>query len=325
MLVRVAQEVERAERQRLRNVRQQRLAASSFNSAQQRAQEQYYAQLEVEEFESTIAALTSVHRECSQCVDWRAMAQHQPVIDQSWSQRLRGELATFEPTVWERLWKSSARRDELLRQLQSAEATERTAWDEAVQQSNQIRHLAARVLSGDPNAYEQAVQETGCLDELAEYACLYKGGCIDTETAWVSLKVDGPEMVPAESKSLTASGKLSTKRLPAARQMEIYQDFVCGIALRAARELTAVLPLRSVFCDVTAPVFDSRTGKYVHVVVLSMHCPAPAISPLRIDFSRVDASDLVSSMRHQMKLSRGKGFQPVESISPVRSLSASYG
>lgn len=92
-----------------------------------------------------------------------------------------------------------------------------------------------------------------------------------------------------------------------------------------ARELCAVLPLQSVFCDVRAPLFDSRTGITSDALVLSVLCPAEIINGVRINFARVDASDLVSSFRHEMKLARGKGFMPVQSIMPVKALTSHHG
>ncbi len=296
-----------------------------MEAAQRKAQELYFAKLEVEEFESTIAALTSVHRECSAAINWHALTAHQPTVDRSESQRLQAQIASYQPTLWERVWKSTKRRDQLAEALQLAEANERSAWDQAVAESNEIRQTAAAVLSGNTDLYNRVIADTECLAELEEFGCEHRGGWIDPQTAWTSMRVGGPEVVPGTSKSLTQSGKLTSKKLPANQQMEIYQDFVCGVALRVARELCAVLPLQNVFCDVRAPLFDSRTGTTSDVLVLSVLCPAEIINGVRINFARVDASDLVSSFRHEMKLTRGKGFMPVQSIMPVKALTSHHG
>lgn len=299
-------------------------AAQRVEAAEHKAQELYFAQVEVEEFESTIAALTSVHRECSTGINWPALTTHQPAIDRSESLRLQAQIASFQPTFWERLWKDSKRPDQLVAAFQVAEENERVAWERAVVESNEIRHAAAAVLSGNTEFYNRVVADTECLAELEEFGCQHRGGWVDPQTAWTSMRVGGPEVVPAVSKSLTRSGKLSTKKLPANQQMEIYQDFVCGVALRVARELCAVLPLQNVYCDVRAPVFDSRTGTTPDLLVLSVLCPAEVTNEGSTNFARVDASDLVSSFRHEMKLTRGKGFLPVQSIMPVKALTSHH-
>lgn len=300
-------------------------AARQVEAAQRKAQEQYYARMEVEEYESTVAALTSVHRECSPRIHWPALVQHQPTIDRSETQRLEAQLAAYRPTLWERLWSSTKRRDGLASDLLAAQARERDAWSQACAESEDIRRTASLVLAGDAEAYNHVVSSSGCLDELEEFGCQHRGGWLNPQTAWTVLKVGGPEIVPTESKSLTASGKLSTRKVPAAAQMETYQDFVCGVALRVARELSAVLPLQGVYCDVRAPLLDTRTGIVQDVVVLSVLCPADRLSQGRVNFDRVDASDLVTTFQHAMKLARGKGLQAVDSVAPVRALTSNHG
>lgn len=300
-------------------------AAQRLEATQRKAQEQYLAQLEVEEYVSTIAALTSVHRECSRPVHWPSLSNKQPAVDRSESQSLEASLAAYRPSLWERLWGSTKRREELAAALAAARAREEAAWSHAVAEAEEVRRLAAHVLSGDTSAYNHVVEGSGCLDELREIGCEHRGGWVNAQMAWATIRVPGPEVVPSEAKSLTASGKLSTKRVPAAAQMDVYQDFVCGVALRVARELCAVLPLQGVYCDIRAPILDTRTGLTPDVIVLSVLCPADRLTGGRVNFDRVDASDLVTTFQHAMKLTRGKGFLPVESIAPVRSLTSNHG
>lgn len=319
-LARISREVERAERQRMREAAAQVRAHRQLATAERKLQEYRIAEAEVEEFESTLAALTSVHRECSSRIDWRQVAQQRPTCDRSASTRLHAEIAAFRPSFIERLFGSHKRREQLETALAAAEARESLAWQEANAEAEEMRRLAAAVLGGHIAAYDDVISATGCLDELAELGCQTTGRWLDSQTAWMTLRVGGSEMVPSEAKALTASGKLSTKRIPINRQQEIYQDFVCGAALRAARELSAVLPLSAVLCDVHAPVLDTSTGHTPDTVVLSVFCPSSRLSDGRVNFAMVDASDLVSTFKHSMKLVRGKGFRPVEALAPSRAM-----
>ncbi len=300
-------------------------AARRLEAEQRKAQEMYLARLEVEEFESTIAALTSVHRECSAPIHWPTLLTPQATIDQSESRHLEAQLASYRPSFWERLWGSKKRRDDLLAALDTARAREREAWERANADASEVARVASLVLSGNTDAYNHVIESTGCLEELREFGCEPRGTWVDAQTAFVTIRVPGPEVVPSESKSLTASGRLSTKRVPANTHAEMYQDFVCGVALRTARELCSVLPLHGVFCDVRAPVFDSRSGQSPEILVLSVHCHAERLTSARVNFDRVDPSDLVTTFPHAMKLARGKGFQAVETIAPVRSVSSHHG
>ena len=68
-LARMSREAERDERRRMRAAVQEARASRRMEAAQRKAQELYLAKVEVEEYESTIAALTSVHRECSAAIN----------------------------------------------------------------------------------------------------------------------------------------------------------------------------------------------------------------------------------------------------------------
>lgn len=307
----------------MREAAAQMRAASRLAAAERKAQEQYLAQLEVEEYESRIEALTSLHRECTARLDWNLLAAHSPVVDRTESSRLQAELMSFRPTFIERIFGSKKRHAALVASFDEAVAREDGAWREAVEEAAEVRQTAVRVLAGDRVAYNSVIEATHCLDELREFGCDPRGDWIDARTAEVSIRVGSVDVVPSEAKALTGSGKLSTKKLPAARQMEIYQDFVCGAALRAARELTAVLPLRGALCHVRAPVLDTRTGHCPEVVVLSVFCPTDRLTDPRVNFARVDASDFVSTFLHKMRLTKGKGFQQVESL-PPRGLEAHH-
>jgi hypothetical protein len=207
------------------------------------------------------------------------------------------------------------------RATEEAEARERhlaavKAWEEAMEDWRESRELALLVLKGDLAAYGDAIRATGCLSELAE--TLGTNGFklkMTSERAEVTLAIDEATVVPSDQKTLTSRGAVSSKKLPAARRMEIYQDYVCGAALRAAREILAVTPLGAVLVHGETPVLDSSSGHMVPRAILSVLCTRAELD--RVNWERVDASDLVEQLEHRMKVTRGKGFVPVEPIGTV--------
>ena len=84
------------------------------------------------------------------------------------------------------------------------------------------------------------------------------------------LKVNGQDVIPADTKSLSAGGKLVVKAMPKARFHEIYQDYVCGCVLRLAREMFALLPVDNVILTATVDGTDSATGHVAELPVLSV-------------------------------------------------------
>lgn len=292
------------------------------------------ARLEVEAFESLLDELTSIHREAMEPVDWAAVSREPPPpgptkqeLNRNRSARARAALSSFKPGFFERLFGLTHRRLNLESQLRRALSAEREeeqlleeeharaskAWEEAKEAWSYGRELAARVLSGEEEAFGEAVQSTECLAELMETLSQSRlTVSFHEDRAELSLHVDEKTVVPEQQKTLTASNKVSTRAMPVGRRMEIYQDYVCGAALRAAREVMAVTPVEAVLVHVQANVLDSSTGREEPRDILSVICTRAAFEP--INWDRVDASDLVESLTHRMKLTRGKGFVPVERL-----------
>jgi len=73
--------------------------------------------------------------------------------------------------------------------------------------------------------------------------------------------LQGERLIPSQIKSLTSTGKLSEMAMPKAQYYEIYRDFVCGVALRAGRELFAFLPVKTVLVNSQANLLNTRTAQ----------------------------------------------------------------
>jgi hypothetical protein len=323
-------EVRRQERAALR--RQREAERAWREAAKHHALE--VAALEVQMFEAQLEALTSVHRECAETIDWNAVAartapsEPQPdAVDRSRSTYARRSLEAYAPTFFERLFGLRGRlrglENELAEALQweeetgqrlSAQHEQRLAeWRAATQAWSDTCELARRVLAGDVEAYREVIMAMQCLRELGSVIGDQSVRMTMSSTrAEVTIQVREGDVVPAEQKALTARGKVSTKKFPEAKRMEVYEDYVCGAALRIARELIAVTPLASVLVHVDAQLLNTASGHFEPSTIVSVLCPREKLES--VDWDRVDASDLVGSLLHRMKMKRGKGFSAVERL-----------
>jgi hypothetical protein len=143
--------------------------------------EQHFAALAVEEFESTLAALSTVHRECSARVDWMQVLHAQPHLDRSRSAHVQAALQAFTPTLIERIFGLKRRRQELEDALATALAHEEAEWKRICAQVEEGQRLASRVLAGDTAAYTAAIEASGCLEELEELGCNPVGNWLDSQ------------------------------------------------------------------------------------------------------------------------------------------------
>ncbi len=133
-----------------------------------------------------------------------------------------------------------------------------------------------------------------------------------------ALTVNGQHVIPRQEKFLTKSGKLSAKTMAKARYHEIYQDHVCSSVLRVARELFALLPLRTVLATAIIDDVDPATGQSHEIPVLSV-CFTPE-TMARIHFDRLDPSDSMANFFHvgDVLASKRTGtFTRIEPLAPA--------
>jgi hypothetical protein len=180
---------------------------------------------------------------------------------------------------------------------------------------DKMRSLARRVLAGESAAYLEAVSELSSLSEISTLGHSIHLKVESPRLIHCVLNVKSRDVVPSEAKSITAAGKLSVKTMPKGRAHEIYQDYVCGCALRLARELLALLPVDTVIASATVSSTDKRTGRTTDVPVLSVAFPRSAVA--RLDFERLDPSDSIENFQHRGDVTASKKSGDFVAITPL--------
>jgi hypothetical protein len=131
----------------------------------------------------------------------------------------------------------------------------------------------------------------------------------------VVLRTRGRQAIPAELKTLTATGKVSIKAMPKARFVEIYQDYVCGCVLRVARELFALLPVDTLLISALAEAVDTATGTNVEDTFLSVIISRGTLNAL--NFDTLDPSDCIMSVTHRGELKASRKTGDFSFITPL--------
>ncbi|MEQ9150885.1 MAG: hypothetical protein RLO06_05290 [Parvibaculum sp.] len=328
-LERAGREAERAQKRRQRELERERREFARARQAQERDQAKRDARYEVNVYENHMSLLTSVHQDATAPIVWDSVASSpaptMASVNTTVSEELNEAIQSFRPTGLQKLFggakKKLARMNADLQEALATEDAQRRRVEEehraALEDWQSTVELARGVLAKDTDAYNRVIEETEALQELADLGCRIAVSWHDSDIAVVTLDIQGSEVVPTQVKSLTKAGKLSTKKMPQGLFWETYQDFVCGAALRAARELLAVLPIETVLSNVTTSMLNTATGHEEPRVILSVFCVRAPMS--RINFARADASDVVSTFVHAMRFKRSKGLEPVDALDPAQS------
>ena len=310
----------RSEREHQRQLRQQARAAK----AQAKLDELSQAEWEFQEYEDRIESLTTAHHEASDPVDWQAIATADAPQEPSRSNRretkAEAALTGYQPTFFQRLFGSDKKRRAELQEMVkvAVHMDSREHENEVTRHQHRLTEwgervaLAEAILSGDTAVYLHAIEEMNPLAEMLAMGCELGIEVPDAKTIEVTLRVESETVVPREIKSLTKTGKLSTKAMPQAKFFELYQDYVCGCALRAAREFFSFLPISRVIVNVEAGLLDPATGHVRPQTVLSVGMPRQTVEAL--NYTSVDPSEAMRQFTHRMGFKRSAGFHAIEPL-----------
>ena len=298
--VRLAKQMERQSRTQQRELLRRQKAASRLEAYER-------GLLNIELFENHIARITTIHTEASERIHWPDLTE--PRVDRSGSVAAQRAIDEFKPGFFTRLFGEEGARRKLAEKLEARLNDERLALEEA----HRIAALARAVLSGSEEGYLHAITETGCLSELVELGAAPVGHIVSPTLAECTVHAEEQGVVPLAEPTMTKTGKPSSKKIPKRRRHELYEDYVCGLAIRAARELLTVLPLEKVLVHVRATIFNSATGNDEDVCVLSVWLPRARAET--VNFDRADPSDLVESLQHRIERKRGDGLRAVQPLS----------
>lgn len=305
--------------------RQQRESQRRQRELDQRAVERAklsvmeHARFKVEQFENQLNGLLSIHKDQSEVIDWEEFATSlPPPVPQKKSYH---ELATRQRIMVllpkqkinpEAKIEDARQEDEQIFQTESRTYSEQKAkWEK-------LKDLSRRVLAGENKSYTEALAEFNPFAEISDLGSSINFIVHSARLIECALKINGKQALPAEVKTITASGKLSIKPMPKGRFHEIYQDYLSGCVLRVAREVFALLPVDMVLITASADIFDSSTGHTTEQPVFSVIMPRSVVSQL--NFSQLDPSDALENFQHRgdFRASRkSENFNPIVSLMPA--------
>ncbi len=318
--------IEAAGRRAERDAQRRRRELERQRKQLERMQELERAAYEVDVYENYIDLLLSVHKECSNPWNWEAIKSAAPPAEpertHSHEELAQAALDGFKPSLLDKMLKrGDSKRNELAKAVEEARQTDEREYQESLKAYEQEHmdweaacELASQVLSGNQEAYLDAIRQTNPFSDIAELGSSVKFQVHDRSLVEAVLHVQGEDVIPSEVKSLLKSGKLSVKQMPKSKFYALYQDYVCGCVLRIARELFALLPVKMVIVNTVSELLNAQTGYMEVKPVLSVAIPQETLKNLNLEM--IDPSDSMGNFVHRMTFRKTKGFQAVEAIEP---------
>jgi len=312
----------RAEREALKRQRELERQQKRLEKMQELERASY----EVQVYENYIEILTSIQKDCSDPWNWESI-QSMPPPDEPTKTNTNEKLAqsnldAYKPGFGDRMLKRvDTKRNELAVAVEDGRKKDEQAYQDAFVEYKQaysdweaIRELATRILSGDIDAFTDAIRQADPFSEISQLGSAIRFTVNEDFLVEATIHVNGEDVIPNETKTLLKSGKLSVKKTTKTKFYELYQDYVCGAVLRVARELFALLPIEMAIVTAVGELLNTKTGHMEEQPILSVAIPRQTLS--KLNFDMLDPSDSLDNFLHRMKFLKTKGFQAIERIQP---------
>lgn len=282
------------------------------------------AAYEVEVFENHIEIIQSVHKDCSESIDWKRISTSKepkkPENLKKHEKEARSKAKNFNPGIIDKIFKKAESKKKKLEEniglsIQKDESEYNaaiSAWEEKVADWKESVSHAKQLLNGDGKAKIKTIKELNPFSEISNLGSNISVSSDSNGIIEAMIHVHGEEIVPNEAKSLLKSGKLSVKKMPKGTFNEIYQDYVCSCILRVGREILAIIPDNLVVVTAVDELLNTKTGHLEKMPILSVCISRKTINSLNMN--SIDPSDSMGNFIHNMSFKKTKGFEPVSRI-----------
>lgn len=311
--------VRRMEREQQRQARE---SAKRFKE-QQKLEEIENAQQAVSDWENYVDTIQSVHKNCTEPIDWKQIENTkkpiEPILESKNEIIAKNKLDNFKPSFLDKLFGSTQKKiDRLNGLLEQEKAKDKKEYDvnfkeytDELNNWQELQEISDGIKNKETDFYKKALQYFDPFSDIGELGTQisfnFEQNHID-----IDLHVNSLDVIPDYELKQTSTGKLSKKNMPKTRFNELYQDHICSVSMRIAREVFAYLPIDYARINALAKIVNTKTGHLEEQPILSVIFPPKTIDSLNLE--TIDPSDSMQNFVHNMSFSKTKGFSVVEKV-----------
>lgn len=269
----------------------------------------------VDLYENRIEMIKSIHKECDKKIDWIKVESTKPPYKPEKGEKGLNELnaitklEAYKPSFIDKLFRRTEKRIEglnfCIEAAKKEDEKEYNYWKDMVE-------VAKKINCGDVQVYLDVIDEFKPLDDLVEFGSGFEFFIEEPTLLEVDFDVNTERVIPQESKSLTKTGKASTKKMTKTAYFDLQQDYVCSCTLRIARDMFALLPLNYVVVNALENRLDTSTGKSEKDVIVSVIIDRERLESLNMNL--IDPSDSMQNFNCNMSFKKTSGLGKVNRI-----------
>lgn len=285
----------------------------------ERKREFMHASDEVNEFESYIDGLTKLHTTESNHIDWASLnlsaAPQPPTLHYINKESAIDDYKNFMPNFFQKLFKRTNKIKKLLeREIVQAERVDKQNYQQALEKftiqifewKSDVK-LANKVLGGDEESFAYILNKRSALPTFSSKFTLELK---EDKSLSICVYINAQKAIPTEMKMLLKSGKVTIKPMPKIKYHELYQDHVCSIVLKVARDIFALLPIEKTIITVFDHTLTQSTGYLNDTAIVSARITKETMN--RLNLNKIDPSEALKNFTHTMSFKKTSGFYEVE-------------
>lgn len=281
---------------------------------QQKAAELENNQQQVQNYNDLLEEIRSIHKYCSDAVDWKYIYQTQapynPIETGPLEVQALKNIENAKPSFFGKLIPSIDKNRMQKMEQKVVESRQQDA--ENYRNWENMQKLSDKVLSGDIDSYFYIITEMHPFDDILDFGSDFDAGTDTPEMVEVEFHVKSDKVIPDHVLSLTQTGKLSSKEMTKTMKYDIVQDYVCSCIIRIAREMFALLPIDRILIHAVDSAFNTAIGYVEDITILSSLIERERFQ--KTNFDMIDPSDLIETFECHMDFKKTQGLNAVKRI-----------
>lgn len=283
------------------------------------------AMIEVDRYNDYIEALIVIHTQSSVVKDWGNIANspepQAPVRLSNNQKSAQNKLEAYKPNFIDRLFKLQQLRVNTLNNNVSKakklddEEYHRKSEEYKIEYAEWMKEkeFAQNIVTNNLFYFKQAlIEQSGIQDLLNTLGYSIEYTVHNSNSVSVSLYINSEKVIPDYTKTLTATGKLSTRKLAKGKYNQLLFDHVSSCIIKIAKDVFGLLPINSILISVTDRIIIDESDHTEDKAIISVFIPKQTLRT--IELSNIQPSESIKHFKHSIDYKKTKGFNVIQPL-----------
>lgn len=219
-------------------------------------------------------------------------------------------IDAYEPSLVEKAFKSKMDKKKEHFKLKLREAMQKdeyiyNAWRELID-------LAEDILKGSISSYFKAIKIINPFEDLLELGIDFEFGADNSDVMHVEYVIDSRKIIPYYKLTSSKMGVLNKSNFSREEYNNLVKDYISGCAVRIARELFALIPIKEVIVHIVDHKFNTDSRINEKLTVFSADIKRELIENLDID--KLTPFDILENSKYSINFNEYDGLQITDRI-----------